>query len=198
MESMRNDKPKLSRAQGSSNHSQRLPPIRPPPAPGSIRAILLENCTTRLFVHPFDWTADHYRALHIELVTSANVEEPIAEDIKSQIAESRIIEGALWDVNGCDLIKRDKAIRSLVINMAKVIAKLHDVLVAWPRSRSTSEVDSRLPIWAYTHRKCTIAARRNWYKSKKKLWSFVWNEAIRKQELPIDPIYIAILIALAQ
>ncbi|APA09269.1 predicted protein [Sclerotinia sclerotiorum 1980 UF-70] len=214
METTGNDKPKLSRAPGSSSHSQRPPPVRPSPAPGSIRAVLLENCTTRLFVHPFDWTTDHYRALHVELVISASVEEPVAEDIKSQVAESRIISGALWNVNGCHLVRRDKATRSLVIGMARVqnlhlewkrlhfmyenqaIAKLHDVLVAWPRP--TSELDSRLPIWAYTDQKCTCDARRSWYKSKKKPWSFIWAEPIRKQKLPVDPIYIAILIALAQ
>ncbi|KAJ8071462.1 hypothetical protein OCU04_001782 [Sclerotinia nivalis] len=146
---------KLSRA--SSNYSQ-----RPPPALGSIRAILLENCTTRLFVHPFEWTADHFHTLNVELVISVNLEEPITEDIKSQIVENRIVKGALQDINGCHLVRRDNAIRSLVIGMGKIqnlqlewkrlhfmyenqiIAKLHHILVA--QSQSASEIDSRFSI----------------------------------------------------
>ncbi|CAD6442359.1 bac21deb-73f2-4658-9c8d-4b5b0e101ead [Sclerotinia trifoliorum] len=187
---------------------------RPPPAPGSLRAILLKNCTTRLFIHPFEWTADHLRAFGVELVTSASLWEPVAEDIESQVVGSKTIKKAIKDINSSKLLWRDKATRKLVIDIAEVqnlqlgwerlhfmyenqdIVKLHDVLIA--RAQSTSEIDSRLPIWAYTDHKSTSATRRKWYDSRKKPWSFVLKEIKRKAELPIDPVYIAILIALAQ
>ncbi|KAJ8065841.1 hypothetical protein OCU04_004945 [Sclerotinia nivalis] len=206
---MSNSEPKLSRAQASSSHNQ-----RPPPAPGSLRAILIKNCTTRLFIHPFEWTVDHLHALDVELVPSALLGEPVAEDIQSQVDESRRIRGDLRDLKGCHIVRRDPAIRHLVISMGRVqelqlewkrlhfmyenqaIAKLHYVLIA--RHRSTSEFDSRLPIWAYTDQDCTHTIRQKWYDSKKKSLSFASREIRRKAELPIDPVYVAILIALAQ
>ncbi|KAF7853073.1 hypothetical protein EAF04_010812 [Stromatinia cepivora] len=213
---MSNSERKLSRAQASSSHSQCPPPARPPPAPGSLRAILIKNCTTRLFIHPFEWTVDHFHALDVELIpSSASLGEPVAEDIKSQVDGSRKVRQELKDLNGCHMVRRDHATRCLVIAMGGVqglgmewkrldfmyenqaIAKLHHVLIA-RHHRSTPEVDSRLPIWAYTDQDCTHTLRRKWYDSKKKSLSFASREIRRKAELPIDPVYVAILIALAQ
>lgn len=205
--SMSNTVPSLSLA--GSNHGR-----HPPPAPGSIRAILLKSCATRLFVHPLEWTADHLHALGVDLVISASLGEPVVEDVKCQVDESTQVLGAVWNLEHARAISRDEQTRQLVKRTAELqkldivestlffeydnhhIAQLPPLILAW--HQSTSVEYSRTPIWAYTDHMWTSAARRERYTSGKKSWAFATKEIKSKQGLAIDPIYIAILITLAQ
>lgn len=56
---------------------------------------------------------------------------------------------------------------------------------------------TKTPIWAYIDRMWTSTARRERFIARKKSWSFTTKKIKTKQELAIDPIYIAILINLA-
>ena len=205
--SMSNTVPSLSLA--GSNHGR-----HPPPAPGSIRAILLKSCATRLFVHPLEWTADHLHALGVDLFISASLGEPVVEDVKCQVDESTQVLGAVWNLEHARAISRDEQTRQLVKRTAELqkldivestlffeydnhhIAPLPPLILAW--HQSTSVEYSRTPIWAYTDHMWTSAARRERYTSGKKSWAFATKEIKSKQGLAIDPIYIAILITLAQ
>jgi hypothetical protein len=177
-----------------------------------MRAILLKNCTTRLFVHPLEWTADHIEALDVDLVTSASTGERITDDIKRQVDESTQLLGAVWDLEHAQAISRDQQTRQLVKSTAdaakiqqqdvtesilfleydkRPVAQLPPLILACHQTTKT-------PIWAYTDRMWTSAARRERFTAGKKSWSFATKKIKSKQELAIDPIYIAILITLAQ
>jgi hypothetical protein len=185
----------------------------PPPAPGSFSAILNKSATP-LLVDPLEWTADHIPALDVELVISASTVELVVDDIKCQVDESKQLLGAAWDLEHARATSRDRQTRQLVTQAAELqkldimesvlffrygtrhIAQLPPLILAWHRPESTE--CSRTPIWAYTDHMWTSAARRKRYTSAKKSWSFATNEIKSKQALAIDPVYIAILITLAQ
>ncbi|KAL5328618.1 hypothetical protein ACEPPN_002120 [Leptodophora sp. 'Broadleaf-Isolate-01'] len=164
------------------------------PAPGSMRAILLKN------------------TLDIDLVTSASTGERITDDIKRQIDENTQLLGVVWDVEHAQAISRDQQTRQLVKSTAdaakiqqqdvierilyfeyakRPVARLPPLILA--RHQTT-----KVPIWAYIDRTWTSAARRERFTAGKKSWSFATKNIKAKQELAIDPVYIAILITLAQ
>ncbi|KAI9728855.1 MAG: hypothetical protein M1834_007112, partial [Cirrosporium novae-zelandiae] len=204
---------------GSTHHHNRIIPFcaHPPPAPGSLRGILLKNCRTRLYIHPLEWTADHLKALNIDLAPSTNVEECIVDDVVSQDEEWTQLLGAVWELEHARAISKDQQTRQLVKSTANAmrlhqqavfestlaleynhhsVARLPLPLVAWHR---TSDKEKWMtPIWAYVDHKWTSTARREQYNAGKKSWSFATKAIRSKQELVIDPLYIAILIALGQ
>lgn len=190
---------------------------RHPPASGSIRARLIQNCTTRLFVHPLEWTADHLEVLDVDLTISASTGEPVVNNIKRQVDEDTQLLGALWDVEHARGTSRDTATRQLVKSTAHAtelqqqdviestlfleydnrhIARLPPLIVAW--HQATGGEYSMIPIWAYTDHLWTSAARRKRFTTRKKSWSFAIKEINNKQGLAIDPVYVAILIKLGQ
>jgi hypothetical protein len=178
--------------------------------------MLLKNCNTRLFVHPLEWTADHLEALDVDLVISASTGELVADEIKRQVDESTPLLGAVWDLEHAKAISRDQQTRQLVKSTAHAAKLQHDVIestlffeynkrpvaqlppLILASRQPTQEEYSGTPIWAYTDHMWTSAARRERYTARKKSWSFATKKIKSKQELIIDPIYIAILIALAQ
>lgn len=179
------------------------------PAPGSIRNILLKNSTTRLFVHPLEWTADHIEALEVDLVTSASIGERISDETKRQVEESTQLLGAVLDLEHTQAVSRDQQTRQLVKSAADAAEIQQDVaqtiLFLEYHKRPVAQLPplilachqtTKAPIWAYTDRMWTSAARRD--RCRKKSWSFAFRKIESKQKLTIDPVYIAILITLAQ
>lgn len=92
---MSNTAPRLPIARSNDHHGSS--PANS--SAGSIRAILLKNCTTRLFVHPLERTADHLEALDVDLVIPASTGELVVDDIKRQVDESTQLLGA-GDIEG--------------------------------------------------------------------------------------------------
>ena len=185
----------------------------PPPEPGSIRAKLLESSATRLFVHPLEWrSANHLDILNV--VISASPGEPVVEDVKCQIDKSTQVLGAVWELKEAPRILRDVQTRQLVQGIAELqklnvlqstlcfeyknhnITRLPPLILGWHQSISIEY--PRTPIWAYTDHMWTSVARRKRYTSRKKPWTFATKQIKKKQQLAIDPFYVAILITLAQ
>ncbi len=179
------------------------------PEPGSIRDILVKNGNTRLFVHPLDWTADHIEALEVNLATSASVGERISDETKRQVEESTQFLGAVLDLERTPAISRDQQTRLLVKSAADAAEIQQDVtqgilfleydkrpIAQLPRLILACHQTTETLVWAYTDHEWTSVARRDWY--RKKPWSFAFRKIKSKQGLAIDPIYIAVLITLAQ
>ncbi|XMA12780.1 hypothetical protein WAI453_005571 [Rhynchosporium graminicola] len=169
---------RTSGAGSRDSHRQATPVIPATPAPGSMRAILLKNCTTRLFVHPLEWTADHIEALDVDLVTSAGKEEErITDETKRQVDERIHLLEAILDLEHTWASSRDAQIREIfpyIADAANItqqdisesilyfeydkfsVARLPPVILACYQSTTN-------PIWAYTDRMWTSAARRKRY-----------------------------------
>ena len=61
------------------------------PAKGSLRAILLENSTTRLYTHPLEWTATHLQNLSCHLRLADKISSSTTET-----SENDLPAGLTW------------------------------------------------------------------------------------------------------
>jgi len=148
--------------------------------------MLLENCTTRLFVHPLEWTADHLGALDVDIFISASTGELVGDELRRQVDESTQLLGAVWDLEHAKAILRDQQTRQLVKSTAyaaklqqdvmestlfleynkRPVAQLPPLILA--SHQPTCEEYSWTPIWAYTDHMWTSAARRERFTARKK------------------------------
>ncbi|ESZ91267.1 hypothetical protein SBOR_8360 [Sclerotinia borealis F-4128] len=192
------------------------------PAPGSLRSILVKNSTTRLFVHPLEWTIDHLNFLNVKVVTSTSIMEPVVEEDKLGAYESihqalkrkhlsKIIRYLETKISPCS--SRDSAMREYIKTTA-IIQKLHPmeaqmsfaysrcqyatfppIILAWHDFPFLNNHPGT-PIWAYTDQTWINTARRKRYRWKPR--SYATEQIKNKEELAIDPVYVAILISLAK
>ncbi|KAL5351061.1 hypothetical protein ACLOAV_004636 [Pseudogymnoascus australis] len=189
--------------------------FNPPPAPGSLHAVLLSN-RSRLHLHPLEWNGDHPKALDVDLrlvdgiKTQQEVRTPPrghdSEHLPYVVRELELAESGIRDeqtrqflevaAHAPDLrqIVKESTLDFEYDNVS--VEGMPRLLVAW--HKPSDEAALTIPIWAYTDHKWMSAARRKWLTTRGKSWSFI-NKAIKgTKELDFDPVYVAILVSLAQ
>lgn len=93
--------------------------ITPPlvPAKGSFRAILLENSSTRLYVHPLEWTASHLEYLSYHLHITDRDSTFLIEDVLPSGLTWEMVQQKLSRIRGKSKHGRDQNLREIVCRL---------------------------------------------------------------------------------
>jgi hypothetical protein len=91
------------------------------PAPGSLRAVLLKNSTTRLFVHPLELTADHLTALDMDIVSSSTADQNVDDECNDKANKSPKLKDALYNLRHIQETWRDQQMRIVVSRPADTL-----------------------------------------------------------------------------
>lgn len=182
---------------------------------GDKRAVLLSN-RSRLHLHPLEWNGDHSKALDVDLRLVDGIETQYevytprghdSEHLPYVVRELEYAESGIRDEQTRQFIEvaaHAPDLRQIVTETTLAfeydnvpVEGMPRLLVAWHKPSDGAALT--IPIWAYTDHKWTSAARREWLTTtRKKSWSFI-NKAIKgMKELDFDPVYVAILVSLAQ
>ncbi|KAH8586485.1 hypothetical protein B0O99DRAFT_602445 [Bisporella sp. PMI_857] len=190
------------------------------PERGSIHAILVANPSRRLYTHPLEWK-EQLEHLSCELHPPAlSLDHEIVGDEAMQNvplthgSDWNDIRGAVIEVQDCRKRKsRDEQMRSLFAKLSAVAtgSQLQSNNLAFQYDgRTVAEI--RLPLvfcdqqpsqdpawaWAYTDGTWSSEQRYNFHSRRKRSFSYATRAVQDIKDLPLDPLYVAILIALAQ
>ncbi|KAF8855839.1 hypothetical protein BDZ45DRAFT_692215 [Acephala macrosclerotiorum] len=189
-----------------------------PPKRGSIHAILVSNPSKRLYTNPLEWK-EQLEHLSCELHPPAlSLDHKIVGDEAMQNvflthgSEWNDIRGAVIEIQDCRKRKsRDEQMRNLFAKLSAAATGLQlqsDYVPFQYDGRTVAEI--RLPLvfcdqqstqdlaWAYIDGTWSSEQRYNFHSRRKRSFSYATRAVHDVKDLPLDPLYVAILIALAQ
>ncbi|KFY86667.1 hypothetical protein V500_07481 [Pseudogymnoascus sp. VKM F-4518 (FW-2643)] len=191
----------------------------PHPENGSIRAILVANSTTRLYTHPLEWKASHLENLSFRLhhlprhLEPRNVAEPIPTFPFRPELQWKDVCGAVADIQTCRRRpERDDQMRNLVAELATAMtgtriqnghlafeyARRPEAEISLPLIFSNQQQPTSSPVWAYIDETDSFRQRRDFHRKRKRPFRHITRALQEPRTLSIDPLYVAILIALGQ
>ncbi|KFY87708.1 hypothetical protein V500_06808 [Pseudogymnoascus sp. VKM F-4518 (FW-2643)] len=190
-------------------------PRYPHPENGSIRAILLENPSTRLYIHPLAWNASHLENLSLVLhhlpphLEPKNVDEPVPDILSRSIYKWTGFCKEIAGIQACESrSERDQLMGYLVRDLALTVvlrgylafqyARVSVAKISLPLIFENRQQPTSSPVWAYIDQATYSSQRRGFHRRRKRPYNYVTRLIQEAKALPIDPLYVAILIALGQ